>query len=599
MDWIWIILGALFLLNTIQLRSFLSSVKLINNRNNKKEPTDIDILYTSGVDKFTTDEQSMIAGYMGKNKIKILDIIPEKFQSSKIIDFANKIKSHKENRHRFDPGYTAGYAVAVSTEILNNIGYKNTHVLNHIPFCEQIKKIKNYAVTSMDYAIILGKNVSMQFRVTHAMIMLHDTMKIALWIKIVILGLVFVGPFVSPCYGTIAFALFHFQPLIVIIGTKFHPFDPFTYSLFRFPIELYNAISMLFKHTVFSRETERIKALSPVYAKILQTDPNEFFNARQEKCPICQNTKLISWIKTSDMLQNKPGKFTLEKCKNCGHIFQNPRLSLKGLDFYYKDFYDGLGKESTNFVFGTMVEEYLNRAKYFKKHIKEIDSWLDVGLGQGHFCNVATDLWPYTCFDGLDFSDCVEEAKQRGWITNGYSGLFTELVGEFPEHYTVVSMFHYLEHTLDPRIELDAAYQALAPQGYLIIESPNPESIMGKILGRFWLTWFQPQHLNFLSAKNLEKILNDIGFTKVSCEYTVMHRRVDLASALWIFLNWIAPQSNKPWRKTSTPGKIWRNVVTTLAFPVLICLRIIDKTTYPLNRGKYLSNTFRFVAKKG
>ena len=33
--------------------------------------------------------------------------------------------------------------------------------------------------------------------------------------------------------------------------------------------------------------------------------------------------------------------FTLEQCGDCGHVFQNPRLTPEGLEFYYRDFYDG------------------------------------------------------------------------------------------------------------------------------------------------------------------------------------------------------------------------------------------------------------------
>ena len=44
-------------------------------------------------------------------------------------------------------------------------------------------------------------------------------------------------------------------------------------------------------------------------------------------------------------------------------MFQNPRLSLDGLDFYYKDFYDGLGEDGMEFVFGFGVEPYLDRAR--------------------------------------------------------------------------------------------------------------------------------------------------------------------------------------------------------------------------------------------
>ena len=64
-------------------------------------------------------------------------------------------------------------------------------------------------------------------------------------------------------------------------------------------------------------------------------------------------------------------------------------------------------------------------------------------------------------------------------------------------------MSHYLEHTPDPRAEFDAARMALASGGHLLIEVPNPESILGRILGRCWVGFLQPQHLHLLSPRNM------------------------------------------------------------------------------------------------
>src|SRR5207237_653225 len=71
-------------------------------------------------------------------------------------------------------------------------------------------------------------------------------------------------------------------------------------------------------------------------------------------------------LRSRDLLQHKPGRFTLARCRACRHIFQNPRLSLAGLDFYYKDFYDGIGEAGMEFIFGYGVAPYLARARMMK-----------------------------------------------------------------------------------------------------------------------------------------------------------------------------------------------------------------------------------------
>ncbi len=93
------------------------------------------------------------------------------------------------------------------------------------------------------------------------------------------------------------------------------------------------------------------------------------------------------------------------------------------------------------------------------------ERWLDVGTGYAHFCVVAHDLWPDTSFDGLDMGVAIEDAQRKGWVGRGYRGQFCELADELAGRYDMVSMHHYLEHTRDPRAELDAATTLPSPTG--------------------------------------------------------------------------------------------------------------------------------------
>ena len=65
-------------------------------------------------------------------------------------------------------------------------------------------------------------------------------------------------------------------------------------------------------------------------------------------------------------------------------------------------------------------------------------------------------------------------AARRGWVDRAHRGLFPDLAAEMAGEYDVVSMHHYLEHTRDPGVELEAAATALAPGGLLSLEIPDP-----------------------------------------------------------------------------------------------------------------------------
>src|SRR5262249_22966704 len=150
-----------------------------------------------------------------------------------------------------------------------------------------------------------------------------------------------------------------------------------------------------------------------------------------------------------------------------------------GLDYYYRDFYDGLNEKSYDCIFDLFVHSYLARARMLEGR-QEPSYWLDVGAGHGHFCCVARQVWPHTTFDGLDFSESIEEAVRRRWVTRGYRGLFPSLAPALEDAYDVVSMGQYLEHTRDPEAELVAARQVLTSDGYLLIEVPDPECFMAR-----------------------------------------------------------------------------------------------------------------------
>ncbi len=224
----------------------------------------------------------------------------------------------------------------------------------------------------------------------------------------------------------------------------------------------------------------------------------------------------------------------------------------KGLNFYYKDFYDGIGERSVDAAFAAGGKSYRDRVQMVASRA-EPSRWLDVGCGHGHFCSIARDVLPGTRFEGLDMSQSVEEAARRRWIDHGYRGLFPELAPELAEQYDVVSMHHYLEHTLDPTVELDAAAIALRSGGHLLIELPDPQSFL-RHLGRFWMPYFQPQHLHLLSVPNLVRLLSERGFTAIELHRAEAHQPIDFLIAAILLV--VASHRSRRRPALASPGPL-------------------------------------------
>jgi SAM-dependent methyltransferase len=424
--------------------------------------------------------------------------------------------------------------------------------------------------------------------------MIGPSATVALFVLPVMWTLIGLGVWLSPNAGYVALAAWQLQPLLALLGTKLHARDlPFV-TLFRMPIEVY-----IWVRTIAGKRAinDAAAARRPDYAERMKTAPAALLEPRRETCPVCDGKDLYVKVRNPDLLQHKPGTFTLEACRGCGHIFQNPRLSIAGLDFYYKDFYDGLGEAGMEFVFGFSAQPYRTRADMVIASGAP-KRWLDVGCGHGHFCQAARGRLPDTQFDGLDLSESIDEAKRRGWVDVAYRGMFPDLAPGFAGAYDAVSMSHYLEHTLDQRAELDAAVTALAPGGRLLIEVPDPEYGLAKLLRGYWLPWFQPQHIHLISVGNLEKLMRERGLEPLEWHRGKAHQKVDFFFAAWLFLDHIAPAPHLPWRPRGIVGSTWRVVAWTIGAPLILGGIFIDNLIGPLiARGKR-GNTYRVVARK-
>lgn len=337
----------------------------------------------------------------------------------------------------------------------------------------------------------------------------------------------------------------------------------------------------------------------PYYQAELARGVERFLEPRRDTCPWCGFTDLSVRLRTSDLIQRKPGRFTLEQCGSCRHIVQNPRLTPAGLDFYYRDFYDGLGQEQTEKVFNTAGRSYRGRTDMVKPFTTP-KSWLDVGAGHGHFCKHAREVWPNTVFDGLDQSVSVEEAQRHGWIDHGYRGEFVALADELAGHYDVISMHHYLEHTREPFDELDAATKILSAGSHLLIELPDPESSFGRVLGSWWMPWLQPQHQHMIPVRNLVRALTDRGFSAVAIERGAAHQGGDLFFSLVFALIAAAPDPRLPWLATEPTH--WRQLrhttVWTVGRPLLAGTYFLDELLSHVVRRTSGGNAYRVLARK-
>jgi ubiquinone/menaquinone biosynthesis C-methylase UbiE len=397
------------------------------------------------------------------------------------------------------------------------------------------------------------------------------------------------GLLVSPVAGLVALVTWGAQP-VVLFGTS-----GLRACTFRFPRAWVDNVRTALAGYRAARVAAAVRASEPVPAP---PPVGELFEPTRTTCAWCGSPSLAGRLDTPDMFQHKPGTFHLDQCADCGHIFQNPALSVRGLDHYYDQFYDGISEEQTEVVFASLGKAYRNRIKAVAQ-FTEPQGWLDVGTGHGHFCLAARQQWPDAVIDGLDMGESVEEAGRRGWIDTAYRGFFLELAEGLPRSYDVVSMHHYLEHTREPRRELAAAAKVVEPGGYLMIEVPDPESPWSRRLGRFWLPWMQPQHLHFIPCDNLVKALEEGGLEVVSVERGPATMGADLSAAGVIGVENLAPSPHLPWLPPpSFAARVKRLAVIAVAAPLIGVAVLIDRVNDARIGADRVGNAYRIVVRR-
>ncbi|GAA3796769.1 class I SAM-dependent methyltransferase [Streptomyces chiangmaiensis] len=329
-----------------------------------------------------------------------------------------------------------------------------------------------------------------------------------------------------------------------------------------------------------------------------------FQEPRRDDCPWCGSTHLRTRLRTPDLVRHKPGTFVVDECRDCAHAFQNPRLTAEGLAFYHHDFHAGqAGLDG-------FAERLLTARDSARRHraaaramlpFPEPESWLDIGTGHGHFPEAAKEIHPYTSFDGLDATRRVQRARAAGRIEEAHHGRLTdpEILARLRSRYDVVSMFHHLEHTPDPRAELRAALTVLRPGGHLFIEVPDPDCTFGTLLGKWWVSYGQPRHLHLMPLRNLLAELESLGCVIVTTDRREPHTPYDIGGAVALALARALPAPDAPWRAAPPTAfrRRLRSALVGAAAPLVVTATALDHTLAPLVRRTRFSNAYRIIAR--
>ena len=594
MSWFLFLMALGLLADAARLRRRIASTPRLAPSDQAASPDHVFIV-APGVELDLASRRAASA-HAREHHLEVLDLIPGDASVATRLGLAQMLDPASYRGQRFVLGRSAGYAMLATADVLARAG-QPPEPRDPVAFARLAATLKRYACTSTSFAVAPGLHARGRDPNARRAVVMQQLGEFYMWAllaPLLVAGLFAYGLVVAPLAAAIALAVYQLEPLLVCIGVA-RPRDLALVTIARLPLELWRSMSLLADR--WRPEDRTVAEARPIYQQLLEGGWQKFFDPPVTACVHCGATELKTMFSTGDHFQQKPGRFTLVRCRDCGVVFQNPRLNALGLAFYYRDYYDGLGADITEYAFSNYGPVYRDRARMMME-LTNPRRWLDVGCGHGHFCCATRDTLPGTEMHGLDWGASVEDAKRRGWIDHAHRGSLPEVAATLGRSYDVVSMFHYMEHVLEPAREIAAAREVLEPGGYLIIEVPEPDSLIGRALGRLWVNWLQPQHLRFLSIRHLDALLRAQGFTPVKWHRQEAHMPIDLSWAVILLLQRLGPLTDQPWNPpSSSAARFRRQLVWTLGAPVVIIAGLLDRILGAFANPLRSWNLYRVVAR--
>jgi 2-polyprenyl-3-methyl-5-hydroxy-6-metoxy-1,4-benzoquinol methylase len=227
-------------------------------------------------------------------------------------------------------------------------------------------------------------------------------------------------------------------------------------------------------------------------------------------CPLCGASKVVSRfaIRTSH-------DFVIYECASCGLAFAWPRPDAEYLArFYTATYFSKHQAADIGYTDYRLLPELNAKSMWDElQSFADLQSLngrriLDVGCATGGFLSRAKQEG-WDCV-GLEISADAAEIARREY---GLDVIIGDLNSSdlWTEKFDVITMWHVLEHLLDPCAALLRARDLLSRNGVLFMEMPNWNSLGRSIRGVNWSALTPPEHINFFTPRTLRKLVDRSG----------------------------------------------------------------------------------------
>lgn len=228
-------------------------------------------------------------------------------------------------------------------------------------------------------------------------------------------------------------------------------------------------------------------------------------------CPGCGADEASAFLTTCDERYESPEVFQYVRCHRCALLYLNPRPAPADLPDYYPAEYHAAWVDAA--AASQLHRENAQRTALVTAACAELGRALDVGCGTGDFLAMLRERgWDVT---GTEWS---AGAAALTTARHGFPVLVGELdtLGLAEARFDLITLWHVLEHLPDPVAVLRECYRVLAPEGLLVVATPNAGSLALRVFGRHWYHLDAPRHLSLWTPALLVRVAESLGYQRVS-----------------------------------------------------------------------------------
>ena len=179
------------------------------------------------------------------------------------------------------------------------------------------------------------------------------------------------------------------------------------------------------------------------------------------------------------------------------------------LDIFYREFEDRYRGSREEIL--ERLREYVGHIGFLKDDQAAAPQIIDLGCGRGEWLEVLREQGLQAV--GVDTNEAQAEAARTLGLHVEIDDAISYLSRQKERSVDFISAFHLIEHLEFPVLThlLKECLRVLKPEGRLLLETPNPQSL---IVGAYKF-WFDPTHVRPYPPELIGQLLESLGFRQI------------------------------------------------------------------------------------